>query len=370
MNFLTATPWSVFLFTSSLSLSSFASIPTDMHAQIVKDVTTAKNIFTKYSDEQINIIKEAYKKILERKFKESIMHTPSYKTSDIDEAFADVIKPYRKSLSDREPSDVIKEAMNDGAIRALLNAYENEIIGDVIVIKYGNYSIPLTMTREPYADSFQLNVVGLPGTCLTLKVSSRQKVVSIEWLGVLETACPLDNKGSAVLTLAEDLAKSMKMSMITLQDASSIWCEAGTEKTAFFPLRLMQTGKGWYESKGYFHVVPAERETYDDEVKQFLAYQLKNLFAELNDHRLISEVKKQRPQTYWNDVIRDAKEEIKAYLSDKPEALFREFMIEVFVKDCALYNSFSHLFLNDENKVFTIEKLMPYQEDLLTKKIL
>lgn len=359
--------------------TSFARIPEVLrtHLNMLRSQPYS-NMPREFRKEQIDLIVDKLRDHLEDTFKELIKKTADY---DSDELLNELKSIYRPPDNPEiaSPSAQVKEAL-ETILYPLIVRYKGKTIGDTLFINYKGYWIPLTISVDanPFTEKtkIQITIEGYAlksDDCARLEINPIKKTARLNWLQTQGVICPIPKgkEGTFLLSLVENIAKTMRLKSIFLQDHSEIQCKENSKRIQFQLLRLIQTAKGWYESKGYRHRYPEFQEDFDMEVNQFLHYKLKHFLAEISNPTILNSVNAWlRSPPIKASTIELAKEKARAFLDEEPNANFSAFMNHIYDTSCALYTEFEEAFLHQgSNKVFTIEKLIPNRNELLEKKL-
>ena len=328
--------------------------------------TIARNLSPLYSREQVDLILENVKITLEKKFASLISKTSTYNSNELS-------KDLNFNVKDFVDINQVKDIIAMPQIQSLITRYDGKIVGNILNIRYHGHLIPLTISAMA-GDVIVLKLNGLPMTtisnnsCLILDVKEKKPSAKIAWLSSMNTACPIpsDSRGNFLLSLGEEVSEAMGVKTVTLDDESEVQCPKNGASIDFRLLKLLQSGKSWYESKGYVIKDRVFEEAYHSQVKDFINYPLERLQHELGDADKMARLEIKMIDNL-QEVVNLAQQKIASYLDKKPQAKFSEFMAALYEEDCAIYTQLSRLFLSEfkPQRIFTIETLIPINLEMI-----
>ncbi len=159
--------------------------------------------------------------------------------------------------------------------------------------------------------------------------------------------CPLpdERKGSFILDLVDAISKSLSLSRVSLVDASKVKCHKNNQSVHLKFLKIMQNGKGWYESHGYTPVFVPKFENYIESIAKLRDFPL----SKIQDIKSFNE---------FNLIIED----FKKYAQDQYEAeKLSGFLTWLWDNDCSKYSKFEEkLFVMDKSSNDELEDLFHF----------
>ena len=344
------------VFTLLVVGSLWADLPQDVKKYLAENLTEIyRYIPTAYSNQQIEKILQRLTNLVIDKFPKSAEQLSENRLELYDE-----LKKSATPADAEEPAGTlaVKNEKLASAIRdnekakKLVSAYEGKLVDGMLVLTYKNAEIPFKI--DPFVHRFILELLGVPleqdsfqDSCL--KATLTTKEAKISWLGTVDTACPapLDNQGSFLLTMVEDFARLLEIPMVTLNDGSEVVCKLNQEKVDFRILRIFQTGRSWYESKGYHPISESDAENYQEKIDKFRQYKNEDLLDDLST---------ETNSGINTDVVAKYIEQLARYRLIGTNDTFSDFMAWLYNDNCALYT-----------EIFS--EFLPYQRNRRTLKI-
>lgn len=321
-----------FCITSQLVL---ADIPPSIEAYLTKNAPNIrKSLPASYAAVELitmaqrmaELLIKRYKNILNLKVKQSEVH--------------DEITKHILFKIFTQP-DISINITDNLLIDKLLKSFSGNIIGNILRINYENISVPLVVSVHP--NFISLKVLGAPvkldveppvsdpKSCFWLRYDLTNYQATLEWLGTMESACPItaEKQGEFLLSLAESLARTMEAKQIKLQDEARILCEKNQLTAKFHTLRIFQNKPNWYVAHG-FKPKNKEMELLMASERQFL---LDLKLSRIKELLKVHESKKNLASSL--SVYKE--QELKFAQSKQASDSFADFMSWLWESDCEAY---------------------------------
>lgn len=211
-----------------------------------------------YAPHELILIAERIAEILIHRHKSSFDLSNKY--DDLkSELTRDILTHVFPFYEQGDSASIAKNAV----IQKILTDFSGDLVGDLMRIKFENLVLPLKVSASP--SSVLIKILGAPlklkvepplsdpKTCFWLRFDPIAAQATLEWLGTLESACPIPAKrqGEFLLSLAQALAKSMGATKIKLQDEARVLCDKDQTTANLHILRTFQNKVGFYEQSGY-----------------------------------------------------------------------------------------------------------------------
>lgn len=241
------------------STLAFATIPPQIDTYLNKNAQNIRgSLPLSYGAPELIILAQRMAELLIKRYQNII--DPLVKQEELHKELTTYIL---FDIFPRKQSTDSEDIAHNSYIKKLLEKFSGNIIGNVLRINYKNISIPLSVSAHPNSISFK--ILGAPvkldvepavsdsKSCFWLRIDPPKNEATLEWLGTLESACPIivEKQGEFLLFLAEVLAKTMEAKQIKLQDEAQVLCERNQLTTKFHTLRVFQNKSNWYVDHGY-----------------------------------------------------------------------------------------------------------------------
>ena len=243
-----------------------------------------------------------------------------------------------KNLENLEDKNINKDLLQ--VAEKITQKYPGKLTGNILRINYQGSSLPLDITVRP--KNILIRLYGAPlsllkgahgwlDECLNLKIDKNTPSSFIDWIGTMESACPLPvstAQGDFLLKLAEDIS-ALLVKRIDLVDQSRMLCQKILAPSDLRLLRIFQNKDGWYQSRGYTLSDPLSQHTIKERTKSLHAITLVELDHVINTKKPSFETK----------LFRAKKLEYQLKFPTPPTPyLFAHFMAWLWENDCAAYS--------------------------------
>lgn len=229
---------------------------------------------------------------------------------------------------------------DEEAVQKIINKYSGALKGDMIRIKYKNYDLPLKVLFRGDKLVFKLIGTSLPlndaienKTCLIVAFDPQKNTLEIEWIGTLTSACPIpvDAKaGDFLLSLGEDLGKTLGATQIKLEDQSRILCDRNQKLVDLRTLRIFQNKQGWYQSKGYKPAKDKFLERLNIQWEGLRALKLSEVKSKLSS---LESSLQQKLENELNIFVK----QLKSFSTENQSDLLADFMNWLWERNCEAY---------------------------------
>lgn len=220
------------------------------------------------------------------------------------------------------------------------------------------WTIPFSVSQEGDEYDFVVHGIAIPEEnqdeddeeheCLKLVIQNRGESSEIKKISTQKTACPVPQKkaGTCLLSVSEQIARALKVPVISLEDGSAVRCKKSGEFADLGTIKWYQEGKSWYEKHGY---QPRHPELYTEKLRDLMNYPLSGLIDHLS--RFTKEGDKPDIHDYLFEVLKE-------FHKDARHKTLREFMSWLWHHDCAGYVRID-AYIKQYNPELPIWKLFP-----------
>lgn len=319
--------------------NTYGVVPSEINYQLIKTVFDAAKLpwSSSFTDEQRRLIKKGYTDMLMEKYHKEILESKSSR----DEIATAVNRELNVIFSDKP---FISRSNTVNKIKEGIDRAQGKKKEFLTQLRFKNIDLPIVIQLDQ--DVITINLYGIPFLgrhhCLMLEYEPASPVLELKWIGTQDPICPIpvEQKGTFLLELSEEIAKALGKKKITLWDASSVLCRANQKSVDLFLLKIFQQGKSWYESKGYSHI-PEQEEKYRSKVNSLRQYKLIDLENDLEKKEgLISKITKTKYLNYYEylkSIKPLLKYRINQYNMTQNDGLLAGFLAWLYKQSCKEY---------------------------------
>jgi hypothetical protein len=361
----------VLLFTCSLSSALFAEIPEIIKTYLDKNKTRIEK-WTKTQEatsQEQSAVSVIIADALIRRYKAAL--DPRQEINDAKKELAAYI--HRMYLS----RDQTIHENTHGSLSAIneLIAHFNGSINYKLAeglarINYHGHTLPLQInTKDDGTVLIKLKGINMPldnlaprsssfyDDCLELVVNLQEKTANLEWIGSVETICPIpdvDQKGNYLVKLAEDLAKNLGAQTMHLEDLSRISCAKNQSTTPFRLLRIFLDKPSWYQTHNYEPVDGKTASSLMAEYHSIRALKLSEMMDELKSLAGENRAK-------IDEIITSVED----FKSNNNGNLAADFLAWLWEKNCEQYQNVIEIIMTDTNLLRQFKLFVPFKKSLI-----
>jgi hypothetical protein len=393
------------IFTLFVGFKLHAAIPQAIEEHLQRLRPLSDRIPAYYTPQQRNLALQRMADLLIQKFFQSIFLSKSKATFTKEKLYKYLQKDLGSATRDTTKSFAInnntKKWLASSEIASIKDSFNGQLNGNILTVAFRDEEVPIKIEDASeelklIIDGIAININGnseTQGKCLDMSIDKNKETLNIHWVGTFHTACPFINKrqGKILLELAEAIAVVLHLKKMALSDDSHVFCLNTNDRIDLRTLKIFQTGKSWYEKRGFKLVLnDQQREQHNMDIIKFRNYDINKIKKEINDvnytyleaeklkySKLLENTDKVRSHdykniqakiNYYNNFEEQRKlfiKELKNFKKEHDNKNLSEFMTWLNKKDCHSYSLIYNLLFPDFEQAQPFSFSVPHNPRLV-----